>query len=153
VVERGESARVAVAERDALVVAPDEHAQRQLDPDLGVVGHQRRAGARVAEDDDLLGGELHAGLAGCGGVVDAGEHGEAVALDRGEQRGERFGVTTGASRDDHRPRIVTARARDCDSLGLSRGNSAACAVRRPGRGWCASFASDSRTPWTANGGR
>ena len=63
--------------------------------------HQRRAGTRVAEDDDLSVGELEALRTGEGGMVHTCEDGEAALLDPGGEAGDRCGVVRSAAGDDH----------------------------------------------------
>jgi hypothetical protein len=63
-------------------VLPDQHSQRQIDPDAGIGLHHGGADARVAEDQQDVGFQFDIGLAGTGGMVDAREQLQAMRVER-----------------------------------------------------------------------
>src|ERR1700694_3559008 len=89
--------RVAVAEEHLIAFPPDEHPQRQLDPDPRIGLHQGGPAAGISEQDDILVRELHADLPRRGRVVDPIEHRETPPFDRVHQSPGRLGVAGSAS--------------------------------------------------------
>jgi hypothetical protein len=104
-----------VTEQRAHLVLPDHDSKWQLHPDAGIGLHQRRSGARIAEQDDLLGRQLHSGLACGGGMVDAREHRQAPVVDRLDEALGRGGIARAASSNDH-ARIFLRPTRRCEPV-------------------------------------
>ena len=79
-------------------VGPHQRAQRQIEADRLDRLHERRAGARIAEQDHFRRQQGHIDGGGGLGVIDAGEHGGAVRRHGGDQALDRLGLIAPGSR-------------------------------------------------------
>ena len=124
VIDTGELSRIVVADHGHAAAVPEENAEREFDPDPRVVLHQRRAGARIAERDHRLGGQIHVYLLGGSRVVELREYGQTAGRDRIEQFAqglrmplragarEHVGIVAGSGRS-RRPEPVGPAGRSC----------------------------------------
>jgi hypothetical protein len=93
--------RVVVGEaRHARGVGPYERPQRQIEAHRLNRLHERRAGARVAEQDHLRRQQGHIDGRGGLGVIDVGEHGGAMRRHGGDQALDRLGLIALADQSD-----------------------------------------------------
>ena len=101
VIHTGELSRIVVADHGPAAAVPEEDAEREFDPNPRVVLHQRRAGARIAEHDHRLRGQIHVYLLGGSRVVELREYRQTASGDRGEQLWQRLRVSLRAGPCEH----------------------------------------------------